>query len=253
MTTLAGATTGSLAEQAYVALRDRLIMLDIAPGEPLQEGRLSEELGVGRTPLREAMKHLELDHLVVTYPRRGTFATHVDITALAAITEVRAALEPVAVRAAARATDPAARALLEGARSRLEALTAGGSGAAGAIGAADEGEAADGGAAADEASSANPADGGAADPRAAMRVDIDVHRAIYRAGGNPYLEEGLVRLDNLSTRIWCMATHRLPDLDSHVTELDVLLDAILAGDGDRAAELISAHVAEFETSIRKVL
>lgn len=253
MTTLAGATTGSLAEQAYVALRDRLIMLDIAPGEPLQEGRLSEELGVGRTPLREAMKHLELDHLVVTYPRRGTFATHVDITALAAITEVRAALEPVAVRAAARATDPAARALLEGARSRLEALTAGGSGAGAS---ADGGGAADGGSAAGSAdgdAATSSADGGAADPRAAMRVDIDVHRAIYRAGGNLYLEEGLVRLDNLSTRIWCMATHRLPDLDSHVTELDVLLDAILAGDGDRAAELISAHVAEFETSIRKVL
>jgi DNA-binding GntR family transcriptional regulator len=113
MTTTVGTSPGSLAEQAYLALRDRLIMLEIAPGEPLQEGRIAEELGVGRTPVREALKHLELDHLVVTYPRRGTFATTVDITALAAITQVRAALEPVAVRAASTNPDPAARAVLE--------------------------------------------------------------------------------------------------------------------------------------------
>ena len=229
MTTTAGAASGSLATQAYQALRDRLVLLDIAPGEPLQEARLAEELGVGRTPLREALKHLELDHLVVTYPRRGTFATNVDITALAAITQVRAALEPVAVRAASANPDPSARAALEEARRSLADL---------------EGEA-------DEAS--GPADRGALDPRRALQVDVGVHRAIYRACGNLYLAETLLRLDNLSTRIWCVAMHRLPGLTSHVTELRALLEAVLDGDDDRAAELISQHVAEFESSIRTVL
>ena len=64
MTTTLGTSPASLAEQAYLALRDRLIMLEIAPGEPLQEGRIAEELGVGRTPVREAIKHLELDVVV---------------------------------------------------------------------------------------------------------------------------------------------------------------------------------------------
>ena len=220
MTTSLGTSPASLAEQAYLALRDRLIMLEIAPGEPLQEGRIAEELGVGRTPVREAIKHLELDHLVVTYPRRGTFATTVDITALAAITQVRAALEPVAVRAAAANQDPSARAALEEALRSLDALEAG---------------------------------PGAADPRHALQVDVGVHRAIYRACGNVYLAETLVRLDNLSTRIWCVAMHRLPGLTSHVTELREMLGAMLAGDGDRAAELVAQHVAEFESSIRTVL
>ena len=220
MTTTLGASPASLAEQAYLALRDRLIMLEIAPGEPLQEGRIAEELGVGRTPVREAIKHLELDHLVVTYPRRGTFATTVDITALAAITQVRAALEPVAVRAAAANQDPSARAALEESLRSLDALEA-------------EPE--------------------AADPRHALQVDVGVHRAIYRACGNVYLAETLLRLDNLSTRIWCVAMHRLPGLTSHVTELREMLDAMLAGDGDRAAELVTQHVAEFESSIRTVL
>ena len=220
MTTTLGASPASLAEQAYLALRDRLIMLEIAPGEPLQEGRIAEELGVGRTPVREAIKHLELDHLVVTYPRRGTFATTVDITALAAITQVRAALEPVAVRAAAANQDPSARAALEESLRSLDALEA-------------EPE--------------------AADPRHALQVDVGVHRAIYRACGNVYLAETLLRLDNLSTRIWCVAMHRLPGLTSHVTELREMLDAMLAGDDDRTAELVAQHVAEFESSIRTVL
>lgn len=220
MTTPLGTAPASLAEQAYLALRDRLIMLEIAPGEPLQEGRIAEELGVGRTPVREAIKHLELDHLVVTYPRRGTFATTVDITALAAITQVRAALEPVAVRAAAANQDPSARAALEESLRSLDALEA-------------EPE--------------------AADPRHALQVDVGVHRAIYRACGNVYLAETLLRLDNLSTRIWCVAMHRLPGLTSHVTELREMLDAMLAGDDDRAAELVTQHVAEFESSIRTVL
>lgn len=229
MTTTAGASSDSLATRAYQTLRDRLVLLDIAPGEPLQEARLAEELGVGRTPLREALKHLELDHLVVTYPRRGTFATNVDITALAAITQVRAALEPVAVRAASENPDPSARAALEEAASSLRAL---------------------------EDEPADPSGPEAArpfDPRRALQVDVDVHRAIYRACGNLYLAETLLRLDNLSTRIWCVAMHRLPGLTSHVTELRALLGAMLAGEGDRAAELISQHVAEFESSIRTVL
>lgn len=220
MTTPLGTSPASLAEQAYLTLRDRLIMLEIAPGEPLQEGRIAEELGVGRTPVREAIKHLELDHLVVTYPRRGTFATTVDITALAAITQVRAALEPVAVRAAAANQDPSARAALEESLRSLDALET-------------EPE--------------------AADPRHALQVDVGVHRAIYRACGNVYLAETLLRLDNLSTRIWCVAMHRLPGLTSHVTELREMLDAMLAGDDDRAAELVAQHVAEFESSIRTVL
>src|SRR3712207_4812566 len=61
----------SLADRAYVAIRDRLIMLDIRPGDPIDDDELSQALGVGRTPVREALKRLEGDRLVVSYPRRG--------------------------------------------------------------------------------------------------------------------------------------------------------------------------------------
>ena len=61
----------SFADFAYRVLCDELIVLDIKPGEPLNDEVISRRLGVGRTPIREAMKRLESDHLVVAYPRRG--------------------------------------------------------------------------------------------------------------------------------------------------------------------------------------
>jgi DNA-binding GntR family transcriptional regulator len=77
----AGAETN--ADRAYEIVRERLVMLDIRPGEPINDDRLAAELGFGRTPVREALKRLERDRLVVAYPRRGTFATAVDMTDLA--------------------------------------------------------------------------------------------------------------------------------------------------------------------------
>jgi DNA-binding GntR family transcriptional regulator len=60
-----GGTPPSLAHRAYEAIRDRLIMLDIRPGEPINDEALAQELGTGRTPVREALKQLENDRLVV--------------------------------------------------------------------------------------------------------------------------------------------------------------------------------------------
>src|SRR5262245_36349194 len=61
----------SLADKAYLAIRDQLIMLDIQPGEPIDDEFLAKSLGMGRTPVREALKRLASDRLVVSYSRRG--------------------------------------------------------------------------------------------------------------------------------------------------------------------------------------
>lgn len=210
-------TALSLAEQAYRTIRDRLIMLDIAPGEPINEGRLAEELGFGRTPVREALKRLETDHLVASFPRRGTFATTVDITDLAAISEVRHLLEPLAARKAALNTNESLRAELRAVAESLETLDADRS------------------------------------RRELMEYDLEVHRIIYRAAGNHHLLEPLIRLDNLATRIWCMVLDRLPAVAEHIVEHRRLLQAILDGDADRAAELAADHVHHFEEMVRAAL
>ena len=192
-------------------------MLDIRPGEPINDDHLAGELGVGRTPVREALKHLERDRLVIAYPRRGTFATVVDMTDLADISEIRKQLEPIAAARAARTGTTEARA-------RLTALAAG-------IARIDDSD----------------------DPRQVLRHDVRVHREIYRASGNPHLEEILVRLDAHATRIWCLFLDRLPDVAGHVREHVALMDAIVAGDEAAAAELTLAHVVGFEKAIRAVL
>src|ERR1700749_1699210 len=103
-----------LADRAYADLRDRIVTLRIAPGAPIDEDVLGGELGIGRTPVREAIKRLALENLVTVFPRRGTFASEINITDLADISNVRAHLEGhAAYRAAQRITD-AQRAQLAG-------------------------------------------------------------------------------------------------------------------------------------------
>ena len=84
-------TNGALiADRAYVALRDRIVTLRLPPGTALREDRLMDELGLGRTPLREAVKRLALEGLVDVRPRSGTFVTEVEAHDIVHISEVRA-------------------------------------------------------------------------------------------------------------------------------------------------------------------
>jgi DNA-binding GntR family transcriptional regulator len=96
----------SLADRAYVAIRDLIVSLELPPGAIIDERQLVESLGIGRTPVREALRRLSQEQLVEVFPRRGMFVTGVDVRDLARISEVRAALEPEAARLAAeRATE----------------------------------------------------------------------------------------------------------------------------------------------------
>src|SRR5215204_4535361 len=102
-----------IAERAYLALRDRIVTLRLRPGTVLREDQLMAELGIGRTPLREAVKRLALENLVAVQPRRGTYVTEVDAAEIIHITEVRAELEGYAAELAARRMDAAARGAAE--------------------------------------------------------------------------------------------------------------------------------------------
>jgi DNA-binding GntR family transcriptional regulator len=212
-------STPSQADRAYLGIRDQLIMLDIRPGEPMDDDQLATSLGVGRTPVREALKRLEVDRLVVSYPRRGTFATGLDIVDLADIAEIRVQLEPLAARRAAERAPRATRTELDELASRVEAL-----------------------------------DIVRTDRTEVMRWDLGVHRAIYRAANNPHLEDVLIRYHNLATRIHCMFLDRLSTVDMHVVgEHVALLRTIAGGEADRAEELARAHILGFERAIRAVI
>lgn len=206
-----------LADRAYQGLRDQIVTLAIKPGQPIDEDRVGAELGMGRTPVREAIKRLALERLVTVFPRRGTFASDINITDLAQISDVRAIVEPHAARRAAERLTPARREEL----GRLSAELERGS--------------------------------GSRNERGLMDLDARVHRFIYASAENTYLAETCSRYFNLSLRIWYLAMDRLPGLSTHVDEHTAVLSAISRGDGERAAALLEDHVQKFERAIRAVL
>src|SRR5918997_2647614 len=114
--------TRLVAERAYVELRDRIVTLQLPPGTVLREDALMTAMGIGRTPLREAVKRLALEKLVEVQPRRGTFVSAVEATDIQNITEVRAELEGYAAELAALRLDPDTRRVAETLLQELDAL-----------------------------------------------------------------------------------------------------------------------------------
>nr|WP_255426348.1 GntR family transcriptional regulator [Pseudonocardia sp. C8] len=207
-----------MADKAYMAIRDRLIMLDIPPMTAIDDVALARSLEVGRTPVREALKRLEIDRLVISYPRRGTFATGVDITDLAYISEIRVQLEPLAARRAAETASAATLAELTELADRIDKV-----------------------------------DVRTLERDPLMRWDLHVHRAVYAAAGNPHLEDTLIRYDNLATRIFCLFLERMTNFDAHVGEHSGLLRAIGERRADDAERIARDHVIGFEKAVRAVV
>ncbi|GHG57420.1 GntR family transcriptional regulator [Sinomonas cellulolyticus] len=208
----------SLADLAYRVIADRLIMLDIRPNESINESQLSKEMQMGRTPIREALHRLEHERLVVTQPRKGSFAAPIDITDLSEVNQVRQVLEPVGARLAAENLRDADRAEVERYLGLVESI--------------DEQK---------------------VDQGDLMRLDLAVHNAIYTATGNGHLEDTLRKYGNLSTRIWLLVLERRPLVVEHVRELAPILRAILAKNAERAEALMEAHVHNFSRYIASVV
>ncbi len=205
----------SLAEKAYVAIRRLIVTLELGPGSVINERELVEQLGIGRTPVREALRRLAQEGLVEVYPRRGMFVTDVDVRKLALVSEVRAALEPEAARLAAERATDAERAELQ---ELLDELDAAG-----------------------------------ADDHALMALDERIHRAVYRCARNDLLATTLEQYYVLALRIWTIALDRQHELNDAVQGHRALLEAIHDGDGERAAATMRAHVEDFEQAMRRVL
>lgn len=108
-----GAQHAPLTKLVLKELRERILSGALAPGERLVEGRLSEELGVSRMPVREALRALAAEGIVVIEPRRGATVTSFTGEQIREMVEVRATLEALNAKLAARRHDPAQIAKLE--------------------------------------------------------------------------------------------------------------------------------------------
>jgi DNA-binding GntR family transcriptional regulator len=206
----------SLADQAYFRIRELIVTLELPPGSLVSERELMEQLELGRTPVREALRTLSRERLVDVYPRRGMFVSPVDVGDLAGLSEVRMTLEVHAARLAAdRATD-AERAEIAVLLTELDA----------------------------------PA---THDERSLIDLDQRIHRHVYHCAHNAFLEATLNEYYMLTLRIWFLVLDRVTRLGDAIQEHRELLESIRDGDPARAEAVMRRHVEGFEEAIRRVL
>jgi DNA-binding GntR family transcriptional regulator len=191
-----------------------IVRLDLAPGDVIREELLQQTLGLGRTPIREALQRLVRDQFVTVISRRGMYVSSIDVGDLALLYETRAILEPYAMRlACARGTGEVwdeMAALLEGA-------------------AADS------------------------SPIALLEIDRRCRELVWAAADNRFLTDHLDMLYAHSDRLWHLYLGDVADLHSMIAEHREILAALRDHDADRAAELIEAHMHRFDQQIRNAV
>lgn len=212
-----GAGARSLSDRAYFRIRELIVTLELPPGSLVSERGLMERLGLGRTPVREALRALARERLIDVYPRRGMFVSSIEVRDLAGLSEVRGVLEPHAARLAAERATVTDRKAIDTLLDELEQTR-------------DE-----------------------LDERALIDLDQRIHRHVYRCAHSPFLEETLNEYYVLTLRIWFLALDRVARLEDAVKEHRELLLAIRDADAVGAEDAMRRHVTAFESAMRQVL
>ena len=203
----------SLSQKAYELIRSRIVSLNLPPGMILDESRLQVELGLGRTPIREALQRLALEKLVMIIPRRGIFVAEISIEDLQQLFEVRIVLEGLAARLAAQ----------RGTASHWKQMQE-------VIHLLDSNR-----------------DVGLNE---LLTIDESCHQIIYNAANNDLLADSLLNLYALSRRLWIYLNISHEDTCSWLGEHIALLAALKAGDDDSASLLMERHIQSFHKHIR---
>ncbi|MBL8384660.1 MAG: GntR family transcriptional regulator [Burkholderiales bacterium] len=100
----------SLSARAYDDLEELIVTMRLAPGSAVSEAELSQRLGIGRTPIREALQRLARERMVTILPRRGVIVAEINVKTQLRLLEVRREVERLVARCAARRADPDERA-----------------------------------------------------------------------------------------------------------------------------------------------
>jgi len=202
------AASGSAAARVYVHVKERLLDGTFPGGALLSENELSQQLGLSRTPVRQAFVQLEAEGLLELYPKRGALVVPVAASEIEDVFEARLLVEEHCAR---RAANAGARLVAD-----LEPLIA-----------------------EQELAVARGAPGMAAFARA----DRHFHRAIVHAAGNAILTRLYDALRDRQQRIATVSLARNPgDAQRFVTQHRGIVEALGRGDAAAAADLVAAHL-----------
>ncbi len=213
--------TESQADHVYYQLVEQICRLDLEPGQILLDRELTVQLGIGRTPMREALQRLAREGLVVHFPNRGMMVAEISATSTRDIYEFRSLIDGEATRLAAqRATQPEIAAL---------------------------GHIAD--------KLVIHANSSTADDY--VRLDREFYDILGSASRNIYIAETIPRIFNLHLRLWFYISkmkgdwHTLAHLHSEMTQ--EVAEAIARRDTEAAQLAIRAYIAQRQKDMRELI
>src|ERR1700744_2429705 len=190
----------TLTEKAYRAMEEEIVTLRTPPGTVVSEAILSRRLGVGRTPVREALQRLAREWLVVIMPRRGIVVSAIDPVRQLRLLEVRREVERLLARSAARRATQVQRAQFREIASGM-----------------------------DQAALRN-------DDIAFMRLDRAFNLLVLDASGNEFAAAAMSLMNGLSRRFWYVHYKQAADLPLAARLHATIARAIAAGHPDAAGQ-----------------
>jgi DNA-binding GntR family transcriptional regulator len=207
----------TLTEKAYRALEEEIVTLRIPPGSVVSEAILSRRLGVGRTPVREALQRLAREWLVVIMPRRGIVVSEIDPIRQLRVLEARREIERFLTRSAAQRATPIHRL-------QFREIAAG----------------------MDDAASN-------ADDIAFMRLDRAFNLLVLDSAGNEFAASAMSLMNGLSRRFWYVHYKQVADLPLAARLHATIARAIADGDREAAGRSSDALVDYIQAFARATI
>lgn len=202
-----------LRDVVFNTLRRAILTGELKPGERLMEIHLANRLGVSRTPIREAIRKLELEGLVIMIPRRGAEVAQITEKGLKDVLEVRRALDALCVELACDRISDEEEQQLKLACDKFEQATE------------------------------------TKDATVIARADVELHDIIVRATGNQRL---IQLINNLSEQMYRYRFEYIKDENRHdnlIEEHRMIYESIARRDKEKAAEAARLHIDNQEKSI----
>jgi len=207
----------SLRDQAYEAIKDRIISCRFKPGECINEASVSELLGLGRTPVHQALDRLMLEELVEVIPRKGVIVKPVILHDILQLVDVRMINETHCARlAAARADDNHIEAMSKVIRQAETAI-------------------------------------GRRDTHALMKLDREFHLLLGNASKNFELTEVIRKLNERSLRFWFISFTTPDHHHSFQRQHEAIFEAVRRHDADAAERAMRVHIEAFRKSVARQL
>ncbi len=206
-----------LRDIVFNSLRKAILKGELEPGERLMEKQLAEKMGVSRTPIREAIRKLELEGLVIMVPRKGAEVAMITEQDIKDVLEVRAALESLAVKLACQRME----------KQDINNLLA-----------------------------VNDAFTGAAkrhDVETVIKKDVEFHDTIYAATNNNKLVGMINNLQEQIYRFRVEYIRELEDFDDIVREHEEIVAAIVDRKSDLAQDIATRHIENQEEAVVRLI